>query len=168
LLYEVLGDEPVSPEKKMAIQEILEANKNCQNLIITSIITHIEVIPAKLNAKQIDGEKKYRAMFDGERFLDYEINRNILMRAREIKDFYFRPAAPGQSQKVMDSADALHLATATIYGVSEFHTRDDDAQGSKIPLVSLYKWSGIESVCGKYPLLIRSPEHDQRFMDLVS
>lgn len=167
LFYEVLGDEPVAPEKKIAIQEILEANKNGENIIATSIITHLEVIPAKLNAKQADGERRYRAMFDGEHFIDYEINRNILMRAREIKSFYFRPATLGQSQKIMDSADAVHLATATIYGVTEFHTRDDDSQGSKIPLVSLYKWSGVDSICGKYPLLIKSPEHDQKVMNLV-
>jgi predicted nucleic acid-binding protein len=167
LFYEVLGDEPVSAEKKAAIQEILEANKRGDNIIITSVVTHLEVIPSKLNAKMADGERKYRAMFDGVHFIDYEINRNILMRAREIKDFYFRAGAPGQPNKVMDSADAVHLATATIYGVVEFHTRDDQDHGPKIPLVSLYKWSGIDKICGKYPLVIKSPEQAQRVMNLV-
>ncbi len=36
---------------------------------------------------------------------------------------------------VMDTADAIHLATAIIHNASEFHTCDDDGQGLKIPLV---------------------------------
>lgn len=166
MFYEVLGDEPVTSEKKEAIQEILEKNKKYENLIITSVVTHLEVLPSKLEQKQIESERKYKAMFDGKRFLDYEVTRNILIRAREIREFYYRPAKPGASAKIMDAADAVHLATATIYNVTEFHTRDDDSKGAKIPLVSLYQWSGVDKVCGKYSLKIVSPEHDQKVLNL--
>lgn len=88
------------------------------------------------------------------------------MRAREIREFYYRDDAAGK--KIMDAGDAVHLATATIYGAPEFHTRDDDGRGSKIPLVSLYKWSGIDKLCGKYPLQIISPEHDQKVLNLAA
>jgi predicted nucleic acid-binding protein len=168
IFYEVLGDEPVSPEKKAAIDEFLQLNKDGKNLVITSIITHLEVVPKKLAEKDKAAERKYLGLFDGKRFLDMEISRNVLMRAREIRDFYYRPASikAGTKAKIMDSADAVHLATASIYGVVDFHTRDDDDKGSKIPLVSLYKWSGIGKLCGKYPLSIVSPEHDQKVLAL--
>jgi transposase-like protein len=74
--------------------------------------------------------------------------------------------AAGKAAKVMDAADAVHLATATIYSAAEFHTRDDDQKGSKIPLVSLYDWSGSDKICDKYPLLIKSPQTNQGVLPL--
>jgi hypothetical protein len=92
---------------------------------------------------------------------------NILMRARETRDYYYRPSStPKASAKIMDTADAVHLATASIYGAKEFHTRDDDSKGTKIPLVSLYTWSGVDQLCGKYGLSIVSPETAQGVLDL--
>lgn len=168
LFYEVLGDEPVGLEKKAAIDEFLQDNKDEKNVVITSVLTHLEVIPTKLDGKKVGAERQYLGLFDGKKFLDVEISRNILMRAREIRDFYYRPATEGTSAKVMDAADAVHLATATIYEVEAFHTRDNDEKGSKIPLVSLYKWSGHDKLCGKYSLDIVSPEHDQKTLDLAT
>lgn len=166
MFYEVLGDEIVTSEKKEAIEEVLLKNKKYENLIITSVVTHLEVLPSKLEQKHSEGERKYRSMFDGKRFLDYEITRNTLIRAREIREFYYRAPKLDASAKIMDATDALHLATATLFNVTEFHTRDDNSKGTKIPLVSLYQWSGVDKVCGKYPLKIVSPEHDQGTLDL--
>ena len=67
---------------------------------------------------------------------------------------------------MMDTIDAIHLATAVIHKVDEFHTRDDESKGSKIPLVSLYTWSGNSKICGKYKLDIISPESLQGSLDL--
>lgn len=155
LFYEVLGDEKVTATKKAAVDEILIANLNDENLIVTSVITHLEVLPAKLEGKKADAAAKYMKLFDGRRYLDVEISANILMRAREIRDFYYKPG------KMMDLGDAIHLATATIYGVSEFHTRDADDKGSKIPLLKLYEYSGVPKVCGKWDLNIESPDAKQ-------
>ncbi len=167
MFYEVVGDEPVSPLKRAAVQEILKRNKAKENFIFTSVATHLEVIPKKLTEKDAGDEREYLSLFDGIRFLDYEISRNILMLAREIKNFYYRPAEiSGYLAKVMDSVDAIHLATAVIYGATEFHTRDDQRKGVKIPLVTLYKWSGNPRICGKFDLKIVSPEADQGVMDL--
>jgi PIN domain len=168
MFYEVLGDEPVTPEKKAAIQEILEDNQAKKNLIVCSVLTHLEVIPSKIEQKKPGAETQYLGIFDGERFVDIEISRNILMRAREIREYYYRPADPegGKPAKIMDAADAAHLATATIYNVEEFHTRDDDEKGFKVPLLSLYKWSGVDKICNKYPLKIVSPEHIQKVLPL--
>ena len=167
MFYEVLGDEPVSAEKKAAIQEILVSNKAKKNIICTSVITHLEVIPQKLTQKDADDEKDYLSLFDHEHFLDIEISANVLLLAREIRDYYFRPAdAAGSGGKMMDTADAIHLATAIINGVDEFHTRDNQTKGSKVPLVSLYEWSQKPRICEKYNLKIVSPESEQGIFDL--
>lgn len=162
LFYEVLGDEKVTPTKRAAVEEILIANLNNENLIVTSVITHLEVLPAKLEGKKADAAAKYMKLFDGKRYLDVEISANILMRARDIRDFYFKPAdLSGHGGKMMDLGDAIHLATATIYGAGEFHTRDADDKGSKIPLLKLYEYSGVPKVCGKWDLKIESPDAKQ-------
>ena len=116
-----------------------------------------------MDSKAADAEAKFLSVFDSVHFLDAEISRNILLRAREIRDYYYRQGDPsnGVAHKMMDAADAIHLATALIYEVSEFHTRDDDRKGSKVPLVSLYEWSGETEICGRYPLKIASPEAAQ-------
>lgn len=168
MFYEVLGDEVVTPERKAAVEDILQENKDNENIIVTSVMTHMEIIPSKLELKKPGAERRYMGMFDGKHFLDVEVGRNILTVAREIREFYYRPpdVAAGKPPKLMDTVDSIHLATAIIYRAAEFHTRDDDHKGTKIPLVSLYTWSGVDKVCGKYPLIILSPETVQKVLPL--
>lgn len=167
MFYEVLGDEPVSAQKRAGVQDVLTDNKADKNVIFTSIITHLEVLPRKLAMKDVDDDREYLALFDGSRFVEQEINRNVLLRAREIRDYYYRPAGPeGTGAKMMDAADAIHLATASVYQAAEFHTRDDDKKGVKVPLLSLYDWSGNDKLCGKYHLPIVSPETPQGILSL--
>ena len=166
LFYEVLGNEPVPATQKAAIDEILAANEKGENRIVTSSITHLEVLPNKLKTKGVD-EEDYLALFDAEHFVEVEINANILLRAREIRDFYSRPAEKeGEASKWMDLGDAIHLATATILGVTEFHTRDGNKKGNKVPLVGLYELTGHDKLCGKYELKIVSPESAQGALDV--
>jgi len=167
MFYEVLGDEPVSAERRAATEQLMAANKKNENIICTSVACHLEVIPSKLTEKDVDDERQYLNLFDHVHFVDIEISTNVLMLAREIKDYYFRPVKNGNSAKMMDTVDAIHLATAIINNVDEFHTRDDSSKGSKVPLVSLYTWSGKGKVCDRYPLEIISPESPQGNLNLT-
>lgn len=159
MFYEVLSDKNVKPEHRAAVDEILVKNKKKENLIITSVVTHIEVLPKKISTLSAETAQKYLSMFDGVRIIDVEMNRNIATLAREIRDFYYRSAEENDGQfKLMDANDAVHLATAYIYKVDEFHTRDNDSKKAKIPLVDLYSYSGCSKICDKYELCIISPE----------
>jgi hypothetical protein len=167
MFYEVLGNEAVDSRKRTGIQQILAANDKGENFIITSVITHLEVLPSKLQGKGADYESDYLALFDGIKFGEIEINTNILLRAREIRDYYYTPANEnGQGGKMMDLGDAIHLAVASIHRASEFHTRDSDKKGTKVPLLRLYEMSGNPKLCGKYDLAILSPESQQGVFDL--
>ncbi len=162
MFYEVLGNEPVGAGKRAAVKEILAENDKEENLIVTSVITHLEVLPDKLADKGASDEDDYLALFDAKHYLGIELSTNILFRAREIRNFYYTAAdANGSGGKMMDLGDAIHLASATIYGASEFHTRDNRRGGSKVPLLDLYKVSGEPHLCGKYNLKILSPESEQ-------
>ena len=162
MFYEVLGNESVAPAKKSGVNEILKDNESGENVIITSVITHLEVLPEKLEAKNTGAETEYMNLFDSEHFGDVELSANIILRAREIRDYYYRvPDEGGLNAKMMDLGDAIHLATATIHSVDELHTRDDDKKGMKVPLLSLYEMYKQSKVCDKYDLKIVSPESDQ-------
>lgn len=129
IFYELLGNEDVDSKKKNAIQEILNTNDKEENYIITSVITHLEVLPAKLDEKGANDEEEYLALFDAKKFGEVEINTNIILLAREIRNFYYAPPdADGKNVKIMDLGDSIHLATAIIHKVDEFHTRDNSAK----------------------------------------
>lgn len=159
IFYEWLGEESVASEKKDAIDTILSENENGENVIVTSVITHLEVLPRKLAGKGVADEADYLSLFDAVHFHEIELSGNVLLRAREIRDYYFSPLA--ENNKMMDLGDCIHLATATINGVDEFHTRDAQRGGSKVPLLNLYEFSGTPKLCGKYDLTIVSPEAAQ-------
>jgi predicted nucleic acid-binding protein len=161
IFYEWLGKESVTAAKKDGVQEILDANDEKENLIVTSVISHLEVLPRKLDEKNASDEHDYLSLFDGEHFHEIELNANIILRAREIRDYYYSPLAAEGGYKMMDLGDCIHLATATINGVDEFHTRDNDRKGGKVPLLKLYEMSDTPKICGKYDLTIRSPEASQ-------
>lgn len=167
IFYEWLGKETIKPNKKSGIQQILNENKKQENLIITSVITHLEVLPSKLDDKGANDESDYLALFDAEHFSEIEMSTNIVLLAREIRDFYYIPPNEnGQNSKMMDLGDAIHLATAVIYKADEFHTRDEDSKGSKVSLLGLYEKSGNPQLCGRYDLVVKSPEDNQGTLDL--
>lgn len=165
LFYEWLGKESVAVARRDGLKEILDSNEKKENLIVTSSITHLEVLPRKLGQKGASDEQDYMALFDSVHFHEIEVDGNIILRAREIRDYYYSPLADG-AYKMMDLGDCLHLATASIYGAIEFHTRDKDKKGSKVPLLDLYKVSGNPRLCGKYDLKICSPEAQQGSLSL--
>lgn len=141
--------------------------KKKENLIVTSVVTHIEVLPKKISFASLDTAQKYLSMFDGARIIDVEMSRNVATLAREIRDFYYKSAEENAGQyKIMDANDAVHLATAYIHKVSEFHTRDNDSRKAKIPLIDLYSYSGCPKICNKYDLDIVSPETLQGYLGI--
>lgn len=167
MFYEVLGNEQVDSRKRAKIDEILAANEKEENLIVTSVISHLEVLPDKLEGKGVTDANDYLSLFDAVHFAELEISANILLRAREVRNHYYKPPdSNGHGGKMMDLGDAIHLATASIFSATEFHTRDRDSKGSKIPLVGLYAAYNETKLCAKYDLKIVSPESPQGVLAL--
>lgn len=158
IFYEHLNDEPASSHRKLAVKELLLDNKDKRNRICTSVFTHLEIVPKKLHPEV---EARYWSQFGSLHFFDIEISANVLMLAREIKDFYYRDKSETEPYQCLSSGDAVHLATAIAYGVTAFHTRDNNKRNGNVPLLGLDKRSPQGLVCGKYPLKIESPESEQ-------
>jgi predicted nucleic acid-binding protein len=154
IFYEYCRDDQPDVAKSQAITELLSDNRDKRNRICTSVFTHAEVIPNKLGE---EAEKKYQDCFGSLFFFDVEISRNDVLLAREIRDYYYKPATDGAAYRMLSMGDALHLATAIHQRAEEFHTRDGNRKGGNIALLGLDEASPGGKLCGKYELKIRSP-----------
>lgn len=70
MFYEVLGNESVDAQKRAKTDEIIAGNKRQENLIITSVISHLEVLPDKLQEKGVKDAEDYLALFDAVHFAE--------------------------------------------------------------------------------------------------
>jgi hypothetical protein len=86
-----------------------------------------------------------------------EADRNVIILAREIRDYYYKPADDDGKYRIVSMGDAIHLATAIIHQVAELHTRDGNRKGGNVPLLGLEQSSPGSKICGKYELKILSP-----------
>lgn len=79
IFYEWLGKEDVPREKSDGVNEVLDVNDEGNNTIITSVATHLEVLPQKLDEKDDEAEAKYLSLFDAEKFCEIQINTNVIL-----------------------------------------------------------------------------------------
>jgi predicted nucleic acid-binding protein len=163
LFLEHFRNEVVAPAKKRAITRILSENKAKQNRIVTSVLTHTEAIPRKLFADDEPKEALYWSYFNGVFLMDAEISRPIVNLSREIRDFYFKEAdaKTGTHHRMLGLGDAIHIASAIVLGVDEFHTRDKKSRGGNIGLLDLCSLTANGKIANRWQLKILSPEDTQ-------
>ncbi len=136
-----LRNEQTYAEHLPYIQRIIEANFAGENTIITSTITLIEVLESQLNDDQ---KKRFRKAFNQYHHLLLDVTDPIARQARKFREFY-SSAEDGRRLLV---PDAIHLATAHVYKVTEVHTFDDgrkkgyDENHEKVKTVSLLSMNG--------------------------
>ena len=158
IFLEHLNEETQEPRKSQAIIDCLNENKQKRNRICTSAITHLEVLPKKLEKTL---EQTYLDKFQSLYFFDIEVDRNVITLAREIKDYYYEAASDGGGYKMLSTGDAIHLATAIIHEATEFHTRDKNSKGGNVKLLGLPESSPNGKICGVHALRVLSPEAAQ-------
>lgn len=163
LFLEFFRGEVSTPARKRATKRFLDENKAKQNRIVTSVLTHTEAIPRKLVADDGTKEALYWSYFNGIYLIDQEITRPMINLAREIRNFYFQEADPkaGIPYRMLGLGDAIHLATAIVLGVDEFHTRDKRPSGGNLGLLGIDKLTTNGKIATQWDLKILSPEDDQ-------
>lgn len=159
IFLEHLRGEEVLATKRRAISRLLSDNQKKQNHIITSVLTHSEVLPKRHWPEDPQKEDVYWSYFQGRYFTDIEISRPIISLAREIRDFYYRDFDPvTQKYQMLGLGDSIHLATAIIYKATEFHTRDKRPSGGNIAPLKLAGVSPGGKIAGQWELKIVDPE----------
>jgi predicted nucleic acid-binding protein len=131
-----------------ALQHIAKENFEKKNVIITSVITFIEVLSASLSEED---ERRFRRSFRHQDHIAYDVDVPIAMKARDFRG-NLRSQSP---KKIISTPDAIHLATAAIYKADEVWTFDDGKKGKYTGLLDL---TGIEAV---ERLVIRKPQIEQ-------
>jgi predicted nucleic acid-binding protein len=125
------------------LDEIANEINEGRSVLCTSVITNTEVLEGKLTPDQA---VRLQNLFKRRNVIQVSVDTRISQRASAIRNYY------SQRGIKFGTPDCIHLATAIIYGVDEFHTLDGD--GKRQRSNDLLRLNG--DVAG-YPLHIRVP-----------
>jgi len=145
-----LKDEERKNGEMDGVREVIERSKRRDAKIVTSTLTSIEVLSSKIPAGM-------KTLFDGlmKRISRLGMDTKVASLAHDLRDYY---ALLGG--KTLSTPDAIHLATAILYRVDEFHTFDENGKNNSLGLIPL---SG--NVAGNR-LIICKPEAKRPQLDL--
>ncbi len=104
------------------IKRLLEANAAWENSILGSQIVKTEVLNFELNEEAISS---FNAFYSQGQNNIADVDGRVAALAGEIRHYYrVHPIIKGNSRRGVQTPDAIHLATAIVYKVDEFHTLD--------------------------------------------
>jgi predicted nucleic acid-binding protein len=118
------------------IYEMFNSIERGNVLLLTSLITRIEILECTLSHK---ARENFEKLFQRKNFQEMPVNQRIAELARTVRNSY-------QKQNIrIRTPDTIHLATAIHYNAEKFYTFDE----------SLLKLNGN---IGEYPLTICNPK----------
>ena len=120
-----IKDEDRKSGEMDGVREVIARHRKREVKIITSTLTTVEVLQSKLpvGMDRLLGDLMKRIVRIG-------VDAKVAALAHDIRDYYARNASLNAG-KTVSTPDAIHLATAILYRVSEFHTFDDGKSSSK-------------------------------------
>jgi len=145
-----LKDEQRPTGEMDGVREIIERHRRRDCRIITSVLTSVEVLSARIPAgvEHLLTGLMRRVNRQG-------VDTKVAGMAHDLRNHYAKIGG-----KSLSTADALHLATAIIYRANEFHTFDNEGRARTLGLIPL---SG--NVAG-HRLTICKPEARNPGLDL--
>lgn len=151
-----IKDEQRKSGEMDGVREVIERHKRREVKIITSVLTTVEALQSKLPAG-LD------TLFHGlmKRVSRVGIEIKVAGLAHDIRDYYMVRKAEFEG-KTLSTPDSIHLATAIMHRVAEFHTFDHDGDAKNLGLIPL---SG--NVAG-HRLTICKPQAKNPSLDLRS
>jgi predicted nucleic acid-binding protein len=152
----IKGEDSHGRQYKEALRQIAHENFEGKNIIITSTITQIEVLDAKLTDEQ---KEQFRKTFRSQTHIQYDVDPPIAQKARQFREQTLNHI----SGKKLSTPDAIHLATAAIYNAAEVHTFDDGQKDKKT--LGLLELNGDASVD---KIVICKPTVPQRELGLAT
>jgi hypothetical protein len=128
------------------IEDTIKAAERGDAIIISSIITRIEVLRSDMTADQAETFLRLR---EREYIQWVNVDSRVAVRAHDFRNYY----------KVLDKAphvpDSIHVATATLFDVTEMNTLDGSSKKKR--RFDLLPLSG-NVMGGQYKLVIKQPE----------
>lgn len=135
-------------------REVIDRFKRREVKMVTSVLTSVEALQSKLPVGM-------DTLFTGlmKRVTRIGIDSKIAALAHDIRDHYMKRAGEFDG-KTLSTPDAIHLATAILYRVNEFHTFDEKGSRKSLGLIPL---SGN---VGGHKLTICKPQAKNPGLDL--
>jgi predicted nucleic acid-binding protein len=126
-----IKDEERSTGEMDGVREVIERSKRREVKIVTSVLTSIEVLDSRLPVG-------LKTLFYGlmKRITRLGMDSKVAAMAHDIRDHYMVRSAEFGG-KTLSTPDAIHLATAILYRVTELHTFDRDGSAKSIGLLPL-------------------------------
>ena len=115
----LIGDE--ARQNSGAVHTVREETRKGICTVITSALTRAEILLSKNDRGKI---REFDELFDSSNIKAYNVDYPIGEKTSEIRDHYIALSKTDTRPEV-SLADAIHLATAIIYEVTEFHTFDE-------------------------------------------
>jgi len=151
-----LKDEQRKPGEMDGVREYVEKAMKGEIVLVTSVMTKIEVLRCKMPAR---AEELFAKLLKRRNVRAQPLDIRVADIANQIRDYYQRQSVV-DGLPTVSTPDATHLATAILYEVDEFHTFDEKDKPDSRGLIPL---SG--NVAG-YNLIICKPESKQLGLDL--
>ena len=145
---------PYGKDRIAAIEGMWKDSERGGLTVVTSTITLTEVLSHKLTP---DAKKKFVQATESGLHLCIDVEPPIALKARDYRDFYQGHAVKdptGKMRKHLSTPDALHLATAVIYGCDEMLTFDGFGAKERDNTIGLL-WLGNKA--GQDDLIITQP-----------
>lgn len=149
-----IKDEQRKSGEMAGVREVIERSKRREVKIITSVLTSVEVLQARL---PVGMDTLFSDMM--KRVTRISMDSKCASLAHDLRNYY-ATRADEHAGKILSLPDAIHLATAILYRATEFHTFDHDGDKKHLGLIPL---SGN---VGGHRLNICKPEAKNLELDL--
>jgi predicted nucleic acid-binding protein len=113
------------------VREVIERHKRREVKLITSVLTSVEVLASKL---PVGMDRLFNDFM--KRLTRVAMDSKCAALAHDIRNYYAERAKENAG-KTLSTPDAIHLATAILYRVDEFHTFDNDGDSKSLGLIPL-------------------------------
>lgn len=142
------------PGEMEGIRDCIERVKKRQISIVTSVLTYTEITVAKVPA---GADNLFEEVMQRPNCGKIGVDMRIARLARDLRNYYLlKPTQYGG--KTLTAPDSIHLATAILYKITEFHTFDGRDQ-NKYQSLGLIPLNGD---VGGHRLTICKPPEDRQ------
>jgi predicted nucleic acid-binding protein len=151
---------PYGKDKIEAIGSMWRDSERGGLTIVTSTITLTEVLSHKLSA---DAKKKFTQAIESGLHVCIDVEPPIAIKARDYREYYHANPVKnpfnGKLRPHLTTPDALHLATAVIYGCEEMLTFDgfgEKQNDNSIGLLWLGNKAGTDDLVISQPTVVQA------------
>ncbi len=142
-----------NPLEMQGIKEAVNNFDNGQTIVVTSVVTLVEVLQTSISSKASAKFKSFIQQRPND-FVMVDVNYKIAQLAHDIRDYYTRNLSPNEA--TITTPDAIHLATAIYMECPTFYTfdglKEDNNKKKGMPLLPL-----SPQVAGQYDIEITVP-----------